>query len=82
MQYLNAKFPLEYVYSGAHGVIPNPGNPGNPGNPDNPGNPGIPAEDKDRAPKNQGRQRTDVLVLFCFVLFCFVCFFVLFFFVS
>ena len=71
MQYLNAKFPLEYVYSGAHGLIPNPGNPGNPGNPANPANPANPGEEDDHAPKNQGRQRTDVLVFFffCFVLF-------------
>ena len=53
MQYLNAKFPLEYVYSGAHGLIPNPGIPANPG------------EGNVHAPKNQGRQSTDVLV-FCF----------------
>ena len=63
MQYLNAKFPLEYVYSGAHGMMPNPANPANPDNPAHP-------EGNVHAPKNQGRQSTDVLV-FCFFLFFF-----------
>ena len=69
MQYLNAKFPLEYVYSGAHGSMPNPANPANPANP---------GEGNVHAPKKRGRQSTDVLV-FCFVFF-FFCFLFLFFF--
>ena len=61
MQYLNAKFPLKYVYSGAHGMIhilPKRG------------------EGNVLNHENQGRQSTDVLVffLFCFV-FCFFLFF-------
>ena len=65
MQYLNAKFPLEYVYSGAHGLMPNPAHPANPDNPAHP-------EGNVHAPKNQGRQSTDVLVFcFFFVFFCF-----------
>ena len=66
MQYLNAKFPLEYVYSGAHGSIPNPANPAKPG------------EGNVHAPKKRGRQSTDVLV-FCFF-FVFFLFFVFVFF--
>ena len=74
MQYLNAKFPLEYVYSGAHGIIPQQAIPANPANPANPGEGNV------HAPKNQGRQSTDVLV-FCFFLFffCFLFFFFVFF---
>ena len=63
MHYLNAKFPLEYVYSGAHGAMPIPPKHGE-GNVHN--------------HKDQGRQSTDVLVLFCFFVL-FFCFFVLFF---
>ena len=69
MQYLNAKFPLEYVYSGAHGSIPNPANPANPAKP---------GEGNVHAPKKRGRQSTDVLV-FCFF-FVFFLFFVFVFF--
>ena len=74
MQYLNAKFPLEYVYSGAHGAIPNLPKPGE-------GNVHAP-----KTKQKKGRQSTDVLVFFCFVflLFFFVvlffcCFFCCFF---
>ena len=59
MQYLNAKFPLEYVYSGAYGAIPNPFQPD---------------KGNVHARKTQGRQSTDVLffvLFFVFVLFCF-----------
>ena len=64
MHYLNAKFPLEYVYSGAHGAMPIPPKRGE-GNVHN--------------HKNQGRQSTDVLVffLFCFVFLFFFLFFLL-----
>ena len=66
MQYLNAKFPLEYVYSGAHGMIPIPPKRGE-GNVHN--------------HKNEGRQSTGVLVffLFCFVFLFFFVFFLFFF---
>ena len=66
MQYLNAKFPLEYVYSGAYGGIVYP--------PIH--NPAKPGEGNGHARKTQGRQSTDVLVFFLFfvfVLFCFFC---------
>ena len=54
MQYLNAKFPLEYVYSGAYGGIVNLPRP----------NPPKPGKGNGDAPKNKGRQSTDVLVFF------------------
>ena len=63
LQYLNAKFPLEYVYSGAYGEIRNPFQPD---------------KGNVHARKTQGRQSTDVLVFFCFLfLFCFVFFLLL-----
>ena len=68
MQYLNAKFPLEYVYSGAYGGIVNLPIP----------NPAMPGRGNGDARKTQGRQSTDVLVFFCFLfLFCFVFFLLL-----
>ena len=56
MQYLNAKFPLVYVYSGAYGLLPISAKPG---------------KGNGHARKYQGRQSTDVLFFFFFCLFCF-----------
>ena len=67
MQYLNAKFPLEYVYSGAYGGIVNLPIP----------NPAMPGRGNGDARKTQGRQSTDVLVFFFVFCFCFVLFFLL-----
>ena len=64
MQYLNAKFPLEYVYSGAYGLLTISAKPG---------------KGNGHARKNQGRQSTDVLVFFFFFFFLLFCFVVIFF---
>ena len=56
MQYLNTKFPLEYVYSGDHGLLPNRAG----------------AQEVGSAIQNQGRQSTEVLFFFVFFSFLFL----------